>query len=265
MLGTRSLLASVVVLVFTAAAPAQLQGPVFPPPGGVTFAGTGLAGSAGGRTLNYSAVDVAQFGTLLWGPASATAVQVALASAHPLTALNYSAADSALPGMARWTGSVVYSPPQAAPQTVPVRFTLTQLTPAPYLLTAPAAISGSGAVVDVLAGGSSFSVNILFEAFYGGQWTPVNALQQLPGDPATRTSFSGGFFWEGLSNPPCPADFNGDGLITTSDISAFLAAWFNDVTNGTLNADFNGSGTTTTSDITSFLAAWFAGVQTGCP
>ncbi|HYE02173.1 MAG TPA: hypothetical protein VD963_02940, partial [Phycisphaerales bacterium] len=64
--------------------------------------------------------------------------------------------------------------------------------------------------------------------------------------------------------PVCPADFNGDGQVTTADISGFLAAWFNDVSSGTTVSDFDNSGSVTTSDISAFLAAWFQAVNTGC-
>ncbi|HYE02174.1 MAG TPA: Ig-like domain-containing protein [Phycisphaerales bacterium] len=68
----------------------------------------------------------------------------------------------------------------------------------------------------------------------------------------------------GSGPPPCPADFNGSGTVTTGDITAFLNAWFTDLAGGTTVADFNGSGATTTADITAFLGAWFQGVQSGC-
>ncbi|MBC7834801.1 MAG: hypothetical protein H7Y88_06840 [Phycisphaerales bacterium] len=65
-------------------------------------------------------------------------------------------------------------------------------------------------------------------------------------------------------NAPCPADFNGDSLISSSDITAFLAAWFSDLASGTLTADFNASGSTGSSDITAFLSAWFEALASGC-
>ncbi|HYE02469.1 MAG TPA: GC-type dockerin domain-anchored protein [Phycisphaerales bacterium] len=63
---------------------------------------------------------------------------------------------------------------------------------------------------------------------------------------------------------PCPADFNADGTVGTSDISAFLTAWFSDVSGGTLIADFNADGVVGTTDITAFLTAWFAAAGVGC-
>ncbi|HYE02021.1 MAG TPA: hypothetical protein VD963_02170 [Phycisphaerales bacterium] len=71
--------------------------------------------------------------------------------------------------------------------------------------------------------------------------------------------------WIALSvpAPPCPADWNGDGLVGTGDISGFLVAWFGDLATGTNLADFNASGATTTADITAFLGAWFQAVAAG--
>ncbi|HYE02993.1 MAG TPA: VCBS repeat-containing protein [Phycisphaerales bacterium] len=63
--------------------------------------------------------------------------------------------------------------------------------------------------------------------------------------------------------PPCPADRNGDGQVTTADISTFLSQWFSDIANGTLVADFNQSGTVTTADVSAFLNAWFTAVSGG--
>jgi hypothetical protein len=65
--------------------------------------------------------------------------------------------------------------------------------------------------------------------------------------------------WVALHRAPqlCPADFNGDGVMSVQDIFDFLAAWFG----GDLDADFNGDCTLVVQDIFDFLGAWFA----GCP
>ncbi|MBC7835585.1 MAG: PD40 domain-containing protein [Phycisphaerales bacterium] len=66
-----------------------------------------------------------------------------------------------------------------------------------------------------------------------------------------------------LGSAPCPADFDRSGSVASADITAFLTAWFNDLTTGTIYADFNLSGVTSSADITAFLAAWFDGLG-GC-
>ncbi|GIK19751.1 MAG: hypothetical protein DYG93_09055 [Leptolyngbya sp. PLA2] len=54
---------------------------------------------------------------------------------------------------------------------------------------------------------------------------------------------------------PCPADFNGDGVVNTLDLLAFLNAF----TAGDASADFNGDGTVNTLDVLAFLNAFTAG------
>jgi len=63
----------------------------------------------------------------------------------------------------------------------------------------------------------------------------------------------GAFEWQ--PPPPCPADFDGNGLREVSDIFAFLSAWFaNDP-----RANFDQMGGIAVPDIFAFLSAWFAG------
>jgi hypothetical protein len=56
-------------------------------------------------------------------------------------------------------------------------------------------------------------------------------------------------------NPPCPADFDGNGSAEVADIFAFLSAWFA----GSASADFDENGQVQVNDIFAFLSAWFAG------
>lgn len=55
--------------------------------------------------------------------------------------------------------------------------------------------------------------------------------------------------------PPCPADWNGDGVINSNDFFVFLDDFFAD------NADFNGDGATTSDDFFAYLTDFFE----GCP
>ncbi|MBC7835268.1 MAG: hypothetical protein H7Y88_09240 [Phycisphaerales bacterium] len=64
--------------------------------------------------------------------------------------------------------------------------------------------------------------------------------------------------------PPCAADWNDSGAVTSADITAFLGDWFADLSGGTNVADFNESGATTSADITAFLGAWFEALANGC-
>lgn len=55
--------------------------------------------------------------------------------------------------------------------------------------------------------------------------------------------------------PPCFADFNGDGLVDTRDVLAFLNAW----SSGNLAADMDYNLDTDTRDVLAFLNIWTAG------
>ena len=50
--------------------------------------------------------------------------------------------------------------------------------------------------------------------------------------------------------PACPADFDGDGDVDTTDLLFLLGAW------GTPDGDVDGDGDTDTADLLALLAAW---------
>lgn len=62
----------------------------------------------------------------------------------------------------------------------------------------------------------------------------------------------------------CPADWDGNAVANSTDISAFLTAWVEAVTGGTGGADYDRSGTTDSSDISAFLTSWLAAQEGGC-
>ena len=53
----------------------------------------------------------------------------------------------------------------------------------------------------------------------------------------------------------CAADFNGDGVVDTRDVIAFLNAW----AAGDPRADFDGNGVIDTRDVIAYLNGWVAG------
>jgi hypothetical protein len=63
---------------------------------------------------------------------------------------------------------------------------------------------------------------------------------------------------------PCLGDWNGNGQVNSSDISAFLTIWLASISSGTPLADVNGDGVANSSDISGFLSAWLAALQNGC-
>lgn len=62
----------------------------------------------------------------------------------------------------------------------------------------------------------------------------------------------------------CPADWNNDGAVNSTDISAFLSTWLDSVNNGNTAADFNGDGAVNSTDISAHLTAWLDAVENGC-
>ncbi len=62
----------------------------------------------------------------------------------------------------------------------------------------------------------------------------------------------------------CAADFNGDNVVNSTDVSAFLAQWLVDVSQGVGVTDINRDGVVNSADISAFLTVWLAGVNGEC-
>ncbi len=62
---------------------------------------------------------------------------------------------------------------------------------------------------------------------------------------------------EGGSKPKCPADWNGDHIVNSTDVGAFINDWFADQINGTLVTDFDHNGVSNSTDVSSFINAYF--------
>ncbi len=63
---------------------------------------------------------------------------------------------------------------------------------------------------------------------------------------------------------PCPADWNGDGVSNSTDVSDFINDWFADQVNGTLATDWDNNGVSNSTDVSAFINAWFADNAEGC-
>ena len=190
-----ALLGAIAALGIAATASAAPTGPVYPPPGGVTFSGAGSSGAVGGRTNSYSSFDNSAFSALYWGADSTNLPAAGLDGAfHSMTF--QSAAGTA----ATW--SVVspwYNPTTMATtsETILLTITIGGLGANPWIDGTSVGLAPSiGWVVDN-SSGLNFTANLAFTVpTESGQ--AINLLQQQPscgGNPCTRTSFTGAFYY----------------------------------------------------------------------
>lgn len=59
-----------------------------------------------------------------------------------------------------------------------------------------------------------------------------------------------------LDECQCRADWDGNGVVNSSDISAYVVSWFCGVQCGAWIADFDCSGATNSLDLSAFIATW---------
>jgi hypothetical protein len=174
----------------------------YPPPGGVTFAGSGgiSVGHTGGRNFGFSGFDFGAFDQLWWG---LDPRQFAMNNGPGFTAgesLGFSLADSNLAG-----GTAVFTGESTAnvfgtPTIIPLRLTVslsgagTLVESTSLLGIDPTFDTSQGALVSI---GGDVTVNLLVEGFSGGSWTPmVELFDNLATDPGqgTRSNFGGTFY-----------------------------------------------------------------------
>ncbi len=58
--------------------------------------------------------------------------------------------------------------------------------------------------------------------------------------------------------PKCIADWDGNGIVNSSDVGEFINDWFEDQVNGTLVTDFDHNGVSNSADVGEFINAYFA-------
>jgi hypothetical protein len=63
--------------------------------------------------------------------------------------------------------------------------------------------------------------------------------------------------------PPCPVDWDHNGVVNSTDVAAFINSWFEDQVAGSLVADFDHNGVVNSTDVSEFINVWFASQQ-GC-
>jgi hypothetical protein len=71
-------------------------------------------------------------------------------------------------------------------------------------------------------------------------------------------------FCNAVRGRPCPADWDGNGVVNSTDVSNFINSWFEDQAAGTLVADWNGDGVSNSTDVSDFINSWFEDLNNGC-
>jgi hypothetical protein len=55
----------------------------------------------------------------------------------------------------------------------------------------------------------------------------------------------------------CPADWDLNGVVNSTDVSLFLNDWFSDLINGGMKSDYDNNGVVNSTDVSSYVNAWF--------
>jgi hypothetical protein len=189
-------------------------GPVFPPPGGVTFTAGGApsAGDPAGRDFTFSGFDTNFFSALYWGPSSVNLPQAALDGT-----LDAATSFSVSGTTATWSGTTTWTNPNTSVVTTNVpwelRIDISGLGTTPWVQASTLGLpSPVGYVVDDSAG-TTFTANLKFVANVGSGFVAMNTIQQSPSTPSlTQTSFGGGFYFDRPSAVPEPASLLLTGL-----------------------------------------------------
>lgn len=204
-----TMIMAVLPLVLAGPAHAGLTGPAFPPPEGGSAAtlspGEGPEGKTGGRTVEWSGLNAANYSHLYWGPWTSGTPQIGAGANAPDDVVTLAFSSQIASNAARWTGTVkirVASGGGWTNQTLQARMTLTTFTSAgaPISMINPASVgiaSGAGRVIAVP--GNTFRFNYLFEVSPNGStWTPfLEYYNAASTDPSRRTlmSFKAGFYY----------------------------------------------------------------------
>jgi hypothetical protein len=191
----RALSTVVCLMGFSAAVQAATMGPVYPPPGGVTFSGVGSAGGVGGRTNSYSSFDVSGLSGLYWGADSGNLPASGLNGT--LSAMTF---QSVIGTQATW--SVVsswFNPTTSVTslETILLTISIAGLGANPWIDATTVGLASSiGWIVDNSLG-QNFTANLAFTVPTEGGLA-LNSLQQLAscgGNPCARSSFAGAFYY----------------------------------------------------------------------
>lgn len=181
---------------------AQIVGPVYPPPLGVTLTSSappnsGAISRPGGVTWTYSALGLPSVSTTWWGAAPGGVKQDFDGNPSPPPMVFASSTANTI----RYTGTTSF----IGGPSMFLRFTMTFSGPGSVQTAVAAGIDPSvGAVFKLDPGATGFVVNLLFEASYDNNtWVPsLDVYDNQPNKPpgSALSSFDSGFYYN--NNPP---------------------------------------------------------------
>lgn len=200
-------LALVLLLTVGCSAFAAPVGPVYPPPGGVDWSGSG-SGLLGTATWEYSNHDATGLSGLYFGLNQVDYGELGAGlngTADPFTFFGVSGTTAEWRASTIWENAVTLIPQSALTR---LTMTVTGLGSNPWTtdltsigLDNTATFGDLGAVVDN-SSGSDFTLQWSIEADVGSGWQSINSIQQhFTNDGNTRSSFATGYFYEAAPVP----------------------------------------------------------------
>lgn len=182
------LLLGVLFCLLSFNASAALDGPSFPPPGGVDYAFVGTSmGDSGGLTIEFQNFAPSAFSELYWGPVGDILARLSVLPTGESAAMQLVMAEGRY---AQWQGWAWYYDQQNELRGTPTWLMATIYSASPGY-PAWSILPGIGAVVDNSAG-LDFSVHLFLQATdSGGNWMPLNS---IPHEGSSFSSFTGGFW-----------------------------------------------------------------------
>lgn len=197
------------LLVSTQALSTTLVGPVYPPPGGVTFSSNGVNAVDTGRVGTYSNFDLTASNALYFG-LSPIGLAMDGAINSPGETLTYSSALSdLLNGIAVFTGTTTVNS-FGVDQTVYDRFTatFTDLSNNPLSIATNPDVSGGAFPVLTVLGSYKVGQGFTASSSLNGSYISASSYFSNAHAPSTpgllKSSISGGFYYEPVAAVPEP-------------------------------------------------------------
>ncbi len=192
-----------VIAVLLSSAPmlrAEIFGPEYPPPGGVTWVPSGPgAGSGAGETFTYSGFNPTQYAVLYWGPYDVSNVSNVGQTPADMQFQGLVGGSYEFTSTATWTFNAI-----TGTVLLPTRMLLTVSGLGPEDTQGDIGASSPNASYPLFQVTGNFSATFVFQADYQGNWIPVNDFQNSHNNlgPMNQTSVDFEFFNTAVAPEP---------------------------------------------------------------